>query len=68
MPVPAELKPFSPGPADTGTAAADLPDPATGEHHAVNAGKRVSRETGGPAGPEPTRYGDWEHAGRCIDF
>ena len=26
------------------------------------------RETGGPAGPEPTRYGDWERRGRCIDF
>jgi hypothetical protein len=26
------------------------------------------REIGGPAGPEPTRYGDWEKAGRCIDF
>ncbi|HXK58243.1 MAG: DUF1674 domain-containing protein [Gammaproteobacteria bacterium] len=26
------------------------------------------RETGGPAGPEPTRYGDWERGGRCIDF
>jgi hypothetical protein len=25
-------------------------------------------ETGGPKGPEPTRYGDWERAGRCIDF
>jgi homeobox protein ESX1 len=26
------------------------------------------REVGGPAGPEPTRYGDWELRGRCIDF
>jgi hypothetical protein len=26
------------------------------------------REIGGPSGPEPTRYGDWERAGRCIDF
>jgi len=26
------------------------------------------RELGGPAGPEPTRYGDWERKGRCIDF
>jgi hypothetical protein len=26
------------------------------------------REYGGPKGPEPTRYGDWERAGRCIDF
>ena len=28
----------------------------------------VPREIGGPRGPEPTRYGDWERAGRCIDF
>ena len=26
------------------------------------------REIGGPTGPEPTRYGDWEKNGRCIDF
>jgi hypothetical protein len=26
------------------------------------------RERGGPPGPEPTRFGDWERAGRCIDF
>lgn len=25
-------------------------------------------EIGGPKGPEPTRYGDWEKGGRCIDF
>lgn len=25
-------------------------------------------EIGGPPGPEPTRYGDWEKNGRCIDF
>ena len=25
-------------------------------------------EVGGPSGPEPTRYGDWERKGRCIDF
>jgi hypothetical protein len=25
-------------------------------------------ETGGPSGLEPTRYGDWERKGRCIDF
>jgi hypothetical protein len=28
----------------------------------------AAKETGGPAGLEPTRYGDWEHKGRCIDF
>ncbi len=26
------------------------------------------KEIGGPPGPEPTRYGDWEHKGRCTDF
>jgi hypothetical protein len=26
------------------------------------------REIGGAKGPEPTRYGDWEHKGRCTDF
>ena len=25
-------------------------------------------EIGGPKGPEPTRYGDWEFKGRCSDF
>lgn len=25
-------------------------------------------EIGGQAGPEPTRYGDWERNGRCTDF
>ena len=28
----------------------------------------VVKEIGGPKGPEPTRYGDWEKRGRCIDF
>ncbi len=26
------------------------------------------KEIGGPKGPEPTRYGDWEQKGRCTDF
>ncbi|MGM0562733.1 MAG: DUF1674 domain-containing protein [Pseudomonadota bacterium] len=31
-------------------------------------GETSARESGGPKGLEPTRYGDWEKAGRCIDF
>jgi hypothetical protein len=27
-----------------------------------------AREVGGRDGPEPTRFGDWELRGRCIDF
>ncbi|HRQ63953.1 MAG TPA: DUF1674 domain-containing protein [Xanthomonadaceae bacterium] len=29
---------------------------------------RPAVEIGGPSGPEPTRFGDWERKGRCIDF
>ena len=25
-------------------------------------------EEGGPAGPEPTRFGDWERKGIAVDF
>ena len=28
----------------------------------------LPREIGGRDGLEPTRYGDWEKSGRCIDF
>ena len=30
--------------------------------------KEVAKEVGGPTGPEPTRYGDWERKGRVSDF
>jgi hypothetical protein len=28
----------------------------------------VPKEAGGSKGPEPTRYGDWEHKGIASDF
>lgn len=28
----------------------------------------TSVEEGGPAGPEPTRFGDWERKGLAVDF
>jgi len=28
----------------------------------------VTGEIGGPRGPEPTRFGDWERKGRASDF
>ena len=34
----------------------------------VLATETAPKETGGPKGPEPTRYGDWENNGRCTDF
>ncbi|NIW23196.1 MAG: DUF1674 domain-containing protein [Gammaproteobacteria bacterium] len=45
----------------------DQPGAAAASTDAV-AQKSKPREIGGPQGPEPTRFGDWERAGRCIDF
>lgn len=41
------------------------------EAHQQQAGQKQGEkpvEIGGPKGLEPTRYGDWEKAGRCFDF
>ncbi|RLK50298.1 uncharacterized protein DUF1674 [Alkalispirillum mobile] len=46
--------------------AVDRPDDTTGRVTDEGAGK--AKEIGGPKGPEPTRYGDWERNGRCSDF
>ena len=29
---------------------------------------RDPHEAGGPSGPEPTRFGDWERKGIAVDF
>lgn len=34
---------------------------------ALEAGEEAP-EIGGPKGLEPTRFGDWEKSGRCVDF
>jgi len=44
------------------------PSPTTAEPAAQPAEQKPPREIGGRDGPDPTRYGDWEKAGRCIDF
>jgi hypothetical protein len=52
-------------------ASGDCPAP---DHLVTDASARAAsalppaRESGGPGGPEPTRFGDWEKNGRCIDF
>src|SRR5689334_13653672 len=33
-----------------------------------NAPAKPPKEIGGPSGPEPTRYGDWEKKGLASDF
>ncbi len=70
-------------PAETPVFNADVPD-ATPERPLTPAARRaleeaaarraaseateMATEHGGPAGPEPTRYGDWEKKGLAVDF
>lgn len=44
--------------------------PATAEEpaEADRPAKARPKEVGGPKGPEPTRYGDWERKGIVSDF
>lgn len=53
----------------------DLPVPESPETNADNSNPprkpaivQPVGEIGGPTGPEPTRFGDWEFKGRCSDF
>lgn len=48
----------------------EVSSPATtpGTGAAPETGSPAVEEKGGRKGPEPTRYGDWEKNGRCIDF
>lgn len=43
----------------------DAVEPSTSP---VSESSVIQAEIGGRKGPEPTRYGDWEKNGRCIDF
>lgn len=73
-----ELDARHPGPQSAleDTAAPQQPDDNSaavddGKDHGDDHGARdraQATEIGGRDGPDPTRYGDWEKNGRCIDF
>lgn len=56
---------------ESGSAATEKPKPTarkTPDTPDTKAAPDPVEEIGGPKGPEPTRYGDWEKGGRCSDF
>jgi hypothetical protein len=59
---PAEKKPLTP--------AAERALAEAAQRRAVRDQKAApaAKEYGGPSGPEPTRYGDWEKKGLTSDF
>ena len=56
--------PAAAGPEDAAAASHTSPPTVEG----ALPGNPKPGEIGGPRGPEPTRYGDWETKGRCTDF
>ena len=55
-------------------AAENLPAPTNlgaateSDESGESGGAAKTAEFGGRKGPDPTRYGDWENKGRCVDF
>ncbi|WP_084635483.1 DUF1674 domain-containing protein [Pseudoxanthomonas sp. J35] len=51
-----------------GVPEAEKPEERGTQSSSDGATPALPREIGGREGPEPTRYGDWEKNGRCVDF
>jgi hypothetical protein len=51
---------------DAGTQSSDNRRPTSEPSDTTT--EAAHKEIGGRGGLEPTRYGDWEKNGRCIDF
>jgi hypothetical protein len=64
MGMPTTDRKSAPAGAPAPPAARPTPAPAT----TADPTPAPAREIGGRAGPDPTRFGDWEKDGRCIDF
>jgi hypothetical protein len=68
----AEFAPVPNAPSDvdsaSASAAASIAAAARAPQGRTDAKPPAPAEFGGPTGPEPTRFGDWEKNGRCIDF
>lgn len=57
------MEPKSPPSNATDRKESQNPPPPVAETHVP-----ATKEFGGSGKPEPTRYGDWEIGGKCVDF
>ncbi len=53
---------------DLSPAARRALEEAAARHRAEAEAQAKLEEQGGPRGPEPTRFGDWERKGIAVDF
>jgi hypothetical protein len=63
-----KAQPEEPAPAGVPAPEAQDREPAAAARQTTRDRSKAQREIGGPKGPEPTRYGDWQYNGRCTDF
>lgn len=66
-PMPESMPGPSAAPPAEAEAVVQHPEPLSGDVGRP-AGDAAATEVSGRDGPDPTRYGDWEKNGRCIDF
>jgi len=65
----AEFAPVPNAPSESDSSSANAATPvAVPKAGVVLKSQAMPAEIGGPQGPEPTRFGDWEKNGRCVDF
>ena len=64
---PADIPGAAPGKPLTAAARRALEE-AEARRLAADAAAKLAPEQGGPKGPEPTRFGDWERKGLAVDF
>jgi hypothetical protein len=65
---PDEVPGAAPGKPLTPAARRALEEAAARRAQAEAAAAAAPAEDGGPSGPEPTRFGDWERKGLAVDF
>jgi hypothetical protein len=58
----------APGKALTPAARRALEEAEARRRAEATAAEAAAAEQGGPRGPEPTRFGDWERKGIAVDF
>lgn len=64
----ADLPPNAAPGKDLTPAARRALEEAAARHAAEAEAEARPHEDGGPKGPEPTRFGDWERKGLAVDF
>jgi hypothetical protein len=67
-PILAEFAPVPNAPSESDPSSANATQKAAVPAAGAVPENKAPVEIGGPAGPEPTRFGDWEKNGRCVDF